>query len=410
MTFKQMRVADKIGMILIFGGLLPAIFPIIGIYIPNIVLSNACFFAWMTWEIIINGGKKELFKLKNNYPVLVMLLMYFLSLLMGNDILGNRYMNLSVVYFGGVIFTYYKDKNSLFVIKYVLIMLTPFLGFTTMKTLAALLSNPYISRSIKSGLESAEILRQGISGYSLIYMLAALAPILLFLFLQSEKIVYKFISILIYVLCFITVVVSNYFTALICVIVSSILLIVLYCILKKNFLQLILFALVSLFILVFWSSIIESVISLISSLSPDGKTAMRLNEMSGDLFGGLSEEMSGDRWPTMKHSIEMFLQNPLFGVLLKDNSGGNILTGIGQHSHILDTFAIWGGPLGIINTIIIFRVFKRECFVGRGIMLTLPVVVCLLIIWGFNNCTNSVAVVVYLLYPYIYNSYFSQRR
>ena len=270
-----MRVADKIGMILIFGGLLPAIFPIIGIYIPNIVLSNACFFAWMTWEIIINGGKKELFKLKNNYPVLVMLLMYFLSLLMGNDILGNRYMNLSVVYFGGVIFTYYKDKNSLFVIKYVLIMLTPFLGFTTMKTLAALLSNPYISRSIKSGLESAEILRQGISGYSLIYMLAALAPILLFLFLQSEKIVYKFISILIYVLCFITVVVSNYFTALICVIVSSILLIVLYCILKKNFLQLILFALVSLFILVFWSSIIESVISLISSLSPDGKTAMR---------------------------------------------------------------------------------------------------------------------------------------
>ena len=108
-------------------------------------------------------------------------------------------------------------------------MLAPFLIYTWVKTTLALLVNPWLTRSIKTGGDyTKEMLSLGIAGYSLIYFLVALIPVLVYIILNSKDKIMKCFCLVLYTFAGITIISSNFFIALICFGISTVVAIFIY--------------------------------------------------------------------------------------------------------------------------------------------------------------------------------------
>lgn len=377
------------------------------VYIPGVVMSNGGFFGWLTFILLFDEkNRKMMLNIRTIYPVVLIVSMYMLASTFGNSVFGNRYMATSLLFFAPVIFKYYSKTNKLSVIKYIVVMLLPFILFVWMKTTYALISNPYVARSIKSeGEATMALYRRGVSGYQFIYFITALAPLLLYVFLYDKDLKLKSISFLLYIMTFVTIVMSNYFTALLGWGLSSAVMVVVYFLKNKNIFMVIMFIMATIIFLIMLDEMFGLGMSFISDLSGGKKTADRLSEMEGSFWGGLIEEMRTDRWPVMQHSIETFFKYPIIGVSAKDFNGQYPLIDIGGHSYIVDTFAIWGVLIGCLTVKITFKPFTKKRFKGKMSVLSVPMLMITLVILIFNNMTNSVASVYCLLYPYMCEVY-----
>lgn len=403
---KNLTREDKLDVILLTLALLPNVFPIITLYIDGVILTNVFFLGWWFSKAIFSYNKSIVMDSRVLFPVLVLYAMYFLAMIVGNTIFGNRYLDLSVIYWGVVVCAFYRQTGKMHILKKIFIVLAPFVIFTVFRTAIALMTDPWISRAIKSeGEESVAILKTGVSGYQLIYMLSALSPICLYIFLNEKRAFFKIVSICAYTCCFYTVIISNYFTALTSILISSILMIALYLYNKKSFLEIIILVLMVVLILFFSESISNNIIDFLIDLSPQGKTAQRLGEMRGSLIDSFANEMKVDRLPTLQLSFETLIKNPILGVFADDYYGLNPMYKLGQHSHILDTLAIWGLIIGGLNIYILFLPFKKTRIKNRGKVLTVPMLVTSIIIYGFNNAINSVSIIIFLVYPYVFFQY-----
>lgn len=407
MNSKRLNALDKISVLLLFLGILPSVFRMIRLFVPEVVLTNGCFFMWLILILLFDEkNRKMMLKIKTIFPVILLLIIYILASLFGNEVFGNRYMGLSLIFFAPTIFTYYKNNNKLSVIKYISIMLLPFIMFTWIKTFIALLTNPFVARSIKSeGEYSASLTRRGIGGYHLIYFVMALAPVLLYVFLYNKNIKMRITALALYIFAFVTVVVSNYFTALMGIFLASVVMVIMYFIKNKNIFMTIMFLMASVIILIMFNDIYSWGISFLSGLSGDGKTAERLSSMENSFGGGLIGELKADRWPTMQKSLLTFFNNPIIGVSPKDFRVFNPLKDVGQHSYVCDTLAIWGLLVGVPILKLTFKPFTKERFKGRLSVLSVSMLITIIVVYGFNNSVNSVSGVLYLLYPYLCEVY-----
>jgi len=385
---------------------LPTCFPMVTLLLKGVIMTLGGFLGWLIIVLIKRENYAYLKNFKNIYPVVFLGVLYFVAYSFYNPIYGNRYLDMAILFFGPVIYEYYKSMNKQYIFKYVFMILAPLVLFTAFKTGHALIKDPYISRLIKSdgSAQTAAILRQGVSGYSLMYMLTCLSSVFLYIFLKEKTLKKKSFFLSLYIGSIVVIILSNYFTALITCVLSFVILIIMNEAEKQGSLFVIFVIAVGIIFVVFGNEIINGLIELIIKIAPEGKTAERLSLMQGNFLKEFWKEMEYDRLPTLKKSVKTFVENPIFGVMTSGEVLRMQFDGLGQHSHILDTLAIWGVIFGSVNIRILFLPFTKE---RRIICRPLWTVVWLdiIIIFLFNNAINSVAFVLHWVFPFVCDYY-----
>lgn len=318
----------------------------------------------------------------------------------GNYVIGNRYLNLSTIFFFYIGYKFYKESK---LNKYNVLMLkitSPFIAVTLMNTLYALLTNPYISRSIKSSGEYSENLwRQGIGGYDFIYFTVFLGIICFYFgFIDKNKnILYKIISII----CLIFIVVSNYFTALGILVLGCFSLVVIKLFTTKNFLSLLVVIFAFIFLLLFWEQIFSGVIDIATKIIPDGKTLDRLVILQNDIANGFRSSLFSGREGINSISINSFVNNPFFGIVTnKIEYSGGYLVGFGQHSQIWDTFALFGVGIGVLQIVILVQpmtYFSKKYSEYKSVIMIL--LIALMALFFVNTASPSIGFVMFFIFP-----------
>ena len=388
---------------LIVYGIL-AVFPPATTLFNSTLVSLICLACWIVVSMLTDINYYN--SLRNIYPLLFIAVTFIMPYMLGSSVIGNRYINLSMIPLGVLIFDFYKKNRRIKNLKIIALVISFFALITFVITLSALIKDPYISRSIKSSGEySADLARKGIGGYSFIYFIAISSQFLLYIFFKTSKRAWKAVTLAGYLLSLLFVLKSNYMTALIISVLASVILFLFHYAHadfgKKIALSFILLALILLILN------LNEIIQRFSHAIPKRiLEAITVNE-GQNILSSIWDEFILDRWPTMKESIDAFLKYPLFGLVGAGNvyayDGG--VVGFGQHSHILDTFSLYGIAIGLFNLLIIFRPLNKKRLNNGSEALRASMIVCTLIVYLFNNATPAIAMALGMFYPLVQYSF-----
>jgi len=106
-----------------------------------------------------------------------------------------------------------------------------------------------------------------------------------------------------------------------------------------------------------------------------------------------------------QESISIFINNPIFGIIfypLAVNASGELIA-FGQHSQILDTLALFGILIGLLQLYIYVKPLKDRITVGlkKYDIFAITIMISFLIVSVFNNVTPSIGFAVLFIYPTI---------
>lgn len=375
--------------------------------------AYVCLFCVMLWFALsfINDPQ---YYIDTKPFVLLSIVFYALTviipLICGYKIITNRYTSMSLVPLGFVIYDYYKQHGYTDYLRKIFLAVSALAAVTAITTYKKLLDSQYIVRSIKSTGEYSEILaKDGIGGYSFIYAVTAAAPIFLYIFLKSKKKPVRITALAAYAFSLLFIMKSNYMTAFLSVIISSAVFVEGYLLSKKKrgFILPAVFIIVS----IAFVARFNSISGILEGILPNRISSVVFNPYSDSLVHSITEEFVNDRLPSYITSIKSFCQNPLLGILGSgrlDVSGKN-LYGFGQHSHIFDTFALYGLIIGLLGIIVLVQPFRKNGrWVAEDRYFTAAIAVNMLFIYVFNNVTDSIAVIFTILFPLV-RDYFEQK-
>jgi len=344
---------------------------------------------------------------RNKIAIIFTILTIVLPQIFDASIIRNRYITLAFFPLGLVIFDYYHSKDRLVVIKSILLLSLPFFAYTFYKTITALNDSPYASRQVTGG--NFDEATFGIGGYTFVYFLAILISILI-PYLFNSKMKHKLFLGAICALCVFAIVKSNFFIAVLCVPVSlCITLLIMY---RK---MIPVFILLGFFVMVLSALGIDKMaLDSLGTISKEGKLKDRIEFLkdNGIVFG-IFEMFLEDRSGTLSSSWGTLIQNPLLGSV--SDSTKNIeeylnSDAVGQHSHFLDTFALMGVGVGILNIIVLFKPFFIPLGGDNGfVSVKYSCMAVLFIILFFNNGTPSIAFCSTIIYPWFISQNIDQR-
>ena len=394
--------------IVLFVYFLELVFPPITVYGDTAWICIFCLVIWFGLSFI----NEPAFYLTLNYHRLYLFAFLFCSIIFpyvfGVGTYGNRYVSLALIPFGIIIFDYYKRFNRLRHLKMVVMSIVPFILYTTLNTLKRLLENPFIVRSIKSSGEySEELARQGIGSYGFVYFMVVVGVILLYIFLKTANKWMRFSVLLGYILTLYFIFKTNYVTALVALVVSSAILLYVYIGQrgKRNRVIMVIAIALGAFLLLS----LDNIVLAIEDYLPERLARAIVPEGEQTVVNALFEEFTADRWPTMLKSLEAFRDNLLFGLMGKGeiNNYLGFISDFGQHSHIVDTFAIFGVFLGIMIVFAIFAPFKdmNGKWIKEQLPLTVAICVCTVLIYLFNNATSTIAFAITIIFPLVREYY-----
>ena len=187
---------------------------------------------------------------------------------------------------------------------------------------------------------------KNIGGYSFIYFLVLLYPILIVAY-KSRRIS-LLLTLIIASLLLVTIVYSEYTTALLFFIISSFLFFT-----KRNLSArgIITIVIVSLLLLVVFSNVVVDFLNWLSKIVGSEDMSSRLDALANGREGLESSE--DNRLELYQLSLNQFLKNPVFGTLFaKDRINGG-------HSFILDNLASFGLLGGVLMFFMYKSIFKR---------------------------------------------------
>ncbi|VDN46216.1 membrane protein of unknown function [Petrocella atlantisensis] len=389
---------------LVISNLIPQIRVIPGFYL----LMFLSIFLWLFTAALAHPSFFTQFNVHKLLIFLFILYTVTVPYIFGNGTIGNRYLEHGVMLIFYLIYRYnraygYSNSNML-IVNFSLLSLT----ITSVLTLLGLFNNPYLARSIKSSGEHTMYLRsQGIGGYEFIYLLVFVSINLFFLLCNKKFIKLKarstYIITFLFTLFLLTIVSANYFTALLMLIASFVVLLIFK---NRNILAKVYILFLGVILILFRKNIFDFLIKGIIKLMGSGATVeklLKLQESSSIYYG--SDSIFSDRASTIISSWLSFLENPISGLVISPiQSSGGFLTGFGQHSHFVDTLALYGLFIGVLNIYIILYPFfirfdkKRELF-----SLNLSMLISVLIIFSFNNVTPSIGFGIFFVYPVFYD-------
>ena len=159
---------------------------------------------------------------------------------------------------------------------------------------------------------------------------------------------------------------------------------------------------ISLFISTTASTIIGVIIAFYENVFGLDTNYNRLLELQSFYNSGIVGFSMEARLSTFTNSISLFLDNLIFGIVhtaLGVNSDGKI-NSFGQHSYIIDTFALYGIIIGFLQVILIFKSFQLKIKLkSKIIMSSLNILFVFLILSTVNNMTPSVGFIVFFILP-----------
>ena len=392
----------------IFFIAMTALFSPIMIYQYINILSVLTLFLLICFILV---SKKE-FTVSAWWSVFLFGYLMIIPYVMGNGFIANRYSVFALLIFGNVLCEYCEYSDKWHCIKKVLYMLFPFLLFVYVKTFLALRHNSYASRMIKTyDAYTVRMRGQGVGGYEFIYFLALIASICVALFFLLRKRRQKAICLVLGVMAYVEIVISNYMTALLIATVGIGATLTLLLI-RRNKAWLIFFIMSLLMIVLVGNELMRALIEMALKFLPaGGKTYMRLFSMKDAFFQGIFNEFLTDRNDIMLISVRCFWDHPFLGIIVEDGiTSEELLSNVGQHSCILDTFAFYGGFVGVGFLYNIYSIFKKKFFQDELIVITLPLLISESLLLLFNNITMATGVVVGIIYPFTLHLLNEQKR
>jgi len=397
---------QKLCTIIAFYLAISSIFPQMRIIPGYTVLMVLAMFLWVVFAAFAHPKFFTQLNIHKFFIFFFILYSVIVPYLFGNSTIGNRYLEQSMILIFYLIYkyndTYGFNNSSKAIVKWSL----PFVVFTSVVTLKGLINMPYLARSIKSSGEETMLLRsQGIGGYELIYFLVFINIILFFIIFNRKKFKLNFrnkiIVCILFILFNITVLYSNYFTALLMTIISFIIIMITK---NRGVLGKIFLGVIGFLFLIFSKNIFVYITNLLIAMLGNGRTVERLIDLQLNImnYGG-GESIFLERMPTIKLSWDAFLHNPILGMVTKPiTNDGSFLIGFGQHSYFIDTLALYGVFIGLINIFIIlfpfFIAFKKNKTLYS---LNKAMMISTVILLFMNNATTSIGFVVYFVYPVI---------
>jgi hypothetical protein len=355
-----------------------------------------------SWIIIAYLARQNFFRQVTTHSIVVSFFFVytiFIAYLSGNGFIGNRFLEYSQIILFYIAYKFYYDKNHNIIL---ILLLSPFLIITSYITLSEFFNSSMIARLSKKDTDAGiEYMMNGIGGYDFIYALTFIIIILFFtLFYKNVK--NKLLIFLITLLFLFTVLLSNFTIALILLFIGLLFRIVLP---KISYSLLIIYIILILFMLPIVPNIIAFFIDTsIDLFFENSMNAARLLEIKEAILYGIFELSFSERIEAYKYSISALLENPLFGAIfnvIKKTSDGVI--GFGQHSFILDTFALYGFSIGLIQVYIYMQplYIRMNNRIANNSSITMSILVVSFLFLCLNNLTPAVGLVLFFIYPTI---------
>lgn len=372
--------------------------------------NSIVLFLGTAWVFVAFLSNPHFFLGGNKYFTIAIIcfgILIIIPFLISEQSIANRYTSLGLTAMFYWMYSYNSVYRGLkYNLRIVLISLIPII-YTTLITIGALQINPYASRLVKSSIdENIELAQSGVSGYSLIYAVVIIVVSLIPLIIEKNIIklskLSKLLILTLLVVFLYLIILSNFFTALIVTFFGIIFIIVLF----RNKRILFLLIPISLIYLTFHKEINLTVIDkVIIWVQPEGITYIRLQEMKNEITTGTKTFSVDSRSDTLEGSLDIFMSYPMMGYLASSETDFD-LQKIGQHSTVLDTFAMYGIVMGsfflwimllpIKHTISRSNNYKMKVF---GLVIGLIFLFLIL----FNNLTPSMGYAVFFVYPTIFD-------
>lgn len=299
-----------------------------------------------------------------------------------------------------------RSLNSIFWLVIVLMAVAMTTTYIFMATVDA-----RVMRTIVRSSEAAQdLIGQGVGGYAMAYSAVLMLPVLIVLSLRPALIgrldapsilrVIPFMpKLLVWYLTglsFLLVASSQFSTAVMILAVCTMVVLVLW----RATVFRILFTIVLVFILLFFFKVVF--IELLLHLAPlvEGTNyALKIDDLLASLQSDGVGGTVGDRVERYSRSLALFLEHPLIGVLYFDD--------VGKHSTLLDSFARWGGLVGMILLYLVsfiqIRALRSLSFVPGGAGAALGGLIAILMVFGLNNVFLAAGIIIYIVYPLVFD-------
>lgn len=374
----------------------PPLRALVGEYVPTLL----CLIISVLYLCIVKGINDIKVSIFNFIPILSLVYIFIITSISGNSVLLNRYFSLALLLCGFPVFRAVLVRSTVRSRRVLLSVLVIFALMACVRTIFALLDDPYVSRSIKSeGAYSINLQLAGIGGYEFVYFSVLSTIVALGCAFETNSKA-KFLCIASIIMFSLLIVLSNYMTAIIVLIIGLIVTLLIYFIRVDRLKLIVGVACVLVLLSVIYGNA-DSILNIVSSVSGDARVSRVLQD-SGHLFSNILDEFMLDRFPVMEKSWVAFLQSPVIGkVGVTAALGSNgVIEQAGQHSFLLDTFAyfgIFGGMLILLSIILqIIDLYKQYNRIA-----VLPITIALFIILIFNNATPSISIVIFVALPLI---------
>lgn len=327
--------------------------------------------------------------------------------LLNNDVISNRFLGLAQI---PIFYLAYKNNKQNYrqrINKIIIFCSIPFIVITSLITINAYTFDPFVSRKIKTTELGYMYMKLGIGGYEFVYFLVICVIILLYIVFNNKfklKTPFRLIGLFLLGLFSINIILSNYSIALYLLLISFTIKLFIKARNRKNTLY---YALTSFLIIIILSQLfIIDLLNLLIDLSGNSLNALRFFELKQYISGiriSDSIEARFDRW---LESLAAFIHYPFLGVIqTKLKYSGGFLVGFGQHSQVLDVFALFGLGIGLLQIYIfsqpIFTRFKNFDNSYSGLSIHLFVI--FLVLFTFNNVTPSIGFAFFFIFPAVYD-------
>lgn len=351
------------------------------------------------------------FYIKSNLHQLITFLFFFYAIFIaftaGNGFIGNRFLEYLQIF----IFYWAYQYNKIYGYKFdslkLLSYFAPVVIITSIMTVMQYITNPNISRTAKKDTAAGlEQMSQGVAGYEFIYFLVFIFASLLFVIVGRKLRFNFFTKVLLYfvlLLFLINIVLSNFMIAVLLVLIS---LFFRFIIPKVTTIRILVYIITFLLISPVLPYLFVQLIDFALSISGSSMNAQRLLEMRELLVSGLIDLSLGARLDAFQSSLNAFLNNPIMGIITTDIGGhGSGLSGFGQHSFLLDTFALFGGFIGILSLYVYFQPLIIQFKLNKQQKSSLPLLIILITLLFFiiNNLTPSIGFAIYFVFPVLHD-------
>ncbi len=367
-----------------------------------ILFSFLPMLAYIPKSNLLSFGTNALFLLalfsyaKGNYikelivPFITLFFIILFAILGDNKGFRNGYPTYSMAIFIPIVWKYIdvKIKESIVKIFYISLIIIAVICVTTS---LACLSDPYASRHVGyDNAESAALAMSGVGDYSFIYGIVFLIFDVALLLFTEKNLFLKILFIAVIALGVITIFLSNFTTALLCLFIGGLLLA--FSIGESRGIRKSVIIISGLLVVGFYFLSGHT----IDLSGGEGRMAQIFDNSNKSVVGAIMEEFFADRWPYIQCSINGMGNHPILGnaALLNFDNGENKIYW-GQHSFALDTFSLFG----IIGWIYIYYFFKpllEKYKIKKIRNVVIAYLISLIIVIFLNNYCYSMLTTLYI--------------